>query len=172
MIAGGLFACAPLFKRISNALGRLLSFLGFFAGIVVAVAAAGLALFPDYIKDFLTPPSSSQLSSISYLQYYLPLMIVLGLLLFARPIRNVRWASLMGLAIGLLASYYVRVLFPTLSSTILAVVFIITTLAIYTLLRFVEDIFEFMGTVLAFPPIAIGVGLVSIYFGIVMAITA
>ncbi len=46
------------------------------------------------------------------------------------------------------------------------IVFLIATLAIYTLLRLVEDLFDFIGSVLAFPPIAIAIGVVNIYFGI------
>lgn len=172
LIAGGVCACAPLFKRVSNPLGRLLSIIGFFVGIAVIVVAADTALGLDFF--WFTSPSIVDLESVSpYLVYYLPLMIVLGLLLFSRPIRNIRWASLISLAVGLLVAYYLRVLLATydLSSTILAVVFLIATLAIYTLLRFVEDIFGFVGTVLAFPPIAIGVGLVAVYFGIIIAIS-
>jgi hypothetical protein len=33
-------------------------------------------------------------------------------------------------------------------------------------LRFVEDIFNLIGSILAFPPISIAIGLVNIYFGI------
>ncbi len=170
LIAGGICACAPLFKRASNALGRLLSLVGFLVGIAVVVIAAdaalGLGLLP------FASPSAKQLKETSpYLAYYLPVMIILGLLLFSRPIRNLRWASLISLAVGLLAAYYLRIIFSVLDSTILAVVFLVATLAIYTLLRFVEDIFEFVGTVLAFPPVAVGIGLVAIYFGLVIAIS-
>ena len=172
LIAGGFCACAPLFKRASNALGRLLSVVGFFAGIAVIIIAADTALGLDLFASRFTSPSTAQLDAVSpYLAYYLPVMIVLALLLISRPIRNLRWASLISLAAGLLAAYYLRILFPGMTSTILAVVFLVATLAIYTLLRFVEDIFEFVGTVLAFPPIAVGVGLVAIYFGIVIAIS-
>jgi hypothetical protein len=95
-------------------------------------------------------------------------MIVLGVLLVSRPIRNVRWASIISLALGLLISYFLRTLLPSLftSSTVLVIVFLIATLAIYTLLRFIEDIFNLIGSILAFPPIAIGIGLVNIYFGV------
>jgi hypothetical protein len=95
-------------------------------------------------------------------------MIVLGVLLVSRPIRNVRWASIISLALGLLISYFLRTLLPSLftSSTVLVIVFLIATLAIYTLLRFIEDIFNLIGSILAFPPIAIAIGLVNIYFGI------
>ena len=94
-------------------------------------------------------------------------MAVLGILLFSRPLRNVRWASLMALGVGILVAAYLHTAFSVSSTTILGVVFIITILIVYTLLRFVEDILEFIGTVLAFPPVAIAVGLVSIYFGII-----
>ncbi len=143
---------------------------GFFVGIGVIVVAADIALDLSFFSTWFTSPTTSELDAASpLLRYYLPLMIGLGLLLFSRPIRNIRWASLIALATGLLASYYVRLAFSGLGSTILIVIFLVATLAIYTLLRFVEDIFEFVGTVLAFPPIAIGIGLVAIYFGIVMA---
>jgi hypothetical protein len=80
----------------------------------------------------------------------------------------VRWASIISLALGVLISYFLRTLLPSLlaSSTALVIVFLIATLAIYTLLRFVEDIFNVIGSILAFPPIAIAIGLVNIYFGI------
>ena len=168
LIAGGACACAPLFKRVSNSLGRLFSILGFFVGIGVIVAAADTALGLNLLSSGLSP-TLAELEVVSpYLAYYIPLMIVLGLLLFSRPIRNIRWASLISLALGLLAAYYLRAILAV-DTTILAVVFLIATLAIYTLLRFVEDIFGFVGTVLAFPPIAIGIGLVAVYFGIIIA---
>lgn len=172
LIAGGVCACAPLFKRVPNPLGRLLSIIGFFVGIAIIIVAADTALGLDFFSSRFTSPSIAALESVSpYLVYYLPLMIVLGLLLFSRPLRNIRWASLISLAVGLLIAYYLGIIFSGMTSTILIVVFLIATLAIYTLLRFVEDIFGFVGTVLAFPPIAVGVGLVAVYFGIIIAIS-
>ncbi len=171
LIGGGICACSPLFKRVSNALGRVLSGVGFFVGIAVIVAAADAALALGLFSGTISPLTGDlETSSYPYLVYYLPLMIVLGLLLISRPIRNIRWASLISLAAGVLIAYYLRVIFPGFGSTILVVVFLIATLAIYTLLRFVEDIFEFVGQLLAFPPISVGIGLVSIYFGILIAI--
>ncbi len=135
--------------------------------MAAADAALRLGLFSSAIS-----PATDQLenSAYPYLVYYLPLMIVLGLLLISRPIRNIRWASLISLAAGVLIAYYLRVIFPGFDRTVLVVVFLIATLAIYTLLRFVEDIFEFVGQLLAFPPISVGIGLVSIYFGVLIAL--
>ncbi len=167
LIAGGACACAPLFKRVASFLGRLLSIAGFFIGIAVIVVAIDLALGLKILSTLLAiRPVPDASTSSPYLKYYLPVMAVLGILLFSRPIRNLRWASLLSLAVGTLAAAYLKVTFAGLNTTILAVVFLIVTLIIYVLLRFVEDIFEFIGSVLAFPPIAVAIGLVSIYFGI------
>ncbi len=167
LIVGGVCACAPLFKRVSNSLGRFLSGIGFFVAIGIVIIAADTTLSLNLLGSLSSPPPD--LSNHQYLKFWLPLMLVLGLLLFSRPIRNLRWASLVALAGGLLAAYYLRVFLPSVNTPILAVVFIIATVAIYTLLRFVEDLVEFVGTVLAFPPIAVGIGLVSIFFGIAIA---
>jgi hypothetical protein len=166
LVVGGLCACAPLFKRISQGLGRALSVLGFLVGILVLIVsidyALGLGFLSSAVSDAVAATSSP------YLKYFLPAMILLGILLISRPIRNVRWASIISLALGLLIAYFLRTFLPSLftSTTVLVIVFLIATLAIYTLLRFVEDLFEFVGSVLAFPPIAIAIGLVNIYFGI------
>ncbi len=169
LIAGGVCACAPLFKRVSKTLARLLVGLGFLVGIGVILVAIDLALGLNVLSKYLGIPQVPDPNATNpYLKYYLPVMAVLGILLFSRPIRNLRWASLIALGAGILAAAYLRVAFTGLisSNTVLAIVFIIVTLAVYTLLRFVEDILEMVGSILAFPPIAVAIGLVSIYFGI------
>ena len=98
-------------------------------------------------------------------------MAVLGIMLISRPLKNLRWASLISLGVGILVAAYLRVAFPGLLSNLeLGIIFLVITLILYTLLRFVEDILETIGSILAFPPIAVILGLVSIYFGIVTGI--
>jgi len=166
LVAGGLCACAPLFKRFSQSLGRALSVIGFVVGIVVLIVAVDYALGFNFLSGSISDALAA--TSSPYLKYFLPAMILLGILLISRPIRNVRWASIISLALGLLIAYFLRTLLPSIfsSTTVLVIVFLIATLAIYTLLRFVEDLFDFIGSVLAFPPIAIAIGLVNVYFGI------
>ena len=168
LVVGGLCACALLFKRISQGLGRALSVLGFLVGILVLIVSVDYALGLGFLSSAISEAVAGASTSSPYLKYFLPAMILLGILLISRPVRNVRWASIISLALGLLIAYFLRTFLPSLftSTTVLVIVFLIATLAIYTLLRFVEDLFEFIGSVLAFPPIAIGIGLVNIYFGI------
>jgi hypothetical protein len=167
LIIGGICAAAPLFKRVSKSLEKLLVIIGFAVGIAVIIISIDLALGLGILSSIFGIGVAPGTSSNPYLKYYLIVMAVLGILLFSRPLRNVRWASLIALGIGILAAAYLHVAFSVTSTLILGAVFIITILIIYTLLRFIEDILEFIGTVLAFPPVAIAIGLVSIYFGII-----
>jgi hypothetical protein len=144
---------------------------GFFVGIGVFVVAIDTALEIGLFGRLLSPTITELTNSAyPYLRYFLPLMIILGLTLFSRPLRNIRWASLTSLGIGLLAAYLLNLTFPGLGTVILGAVFVVATLAVYMLLRFVEDIFDFVGTLLAFPPVALAVGIVAVYFGVLIAI--
>ena len=113
LIAGGVCACAPLFKRVSTGLGRFLSGVGFFIGVGIVVVAADITLNLNLLGSFSSP--SAGLDTHQYLRFWLPLMLVLGVLLFSRPIRNLRWASLVAVAGGLLAAYYLRIFLPSLN---------------------------------------------------------
>ncbi|MBO0887969.1 hypothetical protein J2P12_02605 [Candidatus Bathyarchaeota archaeon] len=166
LIAGGIFACAPLFKRVAKGLERLFIVLGFVVGIAVIIVTIVLALGLDFLSSIIGSAPAS--NSFPYAGYTLIVMAVLGILLFSRPLRNIRWASLIALGIGILAATLLHITFAVSSTLVLGVVFIVTILIVYTLLRFVEDILEFIGTVLAFPPVAIAIGLVSIYYGIMI----
>jgi hypothetical protein len=173
LIVGGVCATAPLFNRASKDLARLLSIIGFFVGIAVIIVAIDLALGLNFLSSIfgnIFEPNTTN-SNYPYLKYYLPVMAVLGILLISRPLKNLRWASLISLGVGILVAAYLRVAFPGLLNNLeLGIIFVIITLILYTLLRFVEDILETIGSILAFPPIAVVIGLVSIYFGIITGI--
>lgn len=165
LIIGGVCAAAPLFKRASKSFEKFLIIVGFVVGIAVIIVAIDAALNLGFLSSVLGAVVPAP-NAFPYAQYYLIVMAVLGILLISRPLRNVRWASLIALGIGILVAAYLHVAFSVSSTVILGVVFLVTILIIYTLLRFIEDILEFIGTVLAFPPVAIVIGLVSLYFGI------
>ncbi len=171
LIIGGLCACSPLFKRVSKTLERFLAIIGLLIGIVVLIIAVDYGLALNFLSSLIQIPAPADLSSATYLKYFLPAMIILGILLVSRPIKNIRWASLISLAVGLLVPYFLRLLFPSLSTTVLVIVFLIAAVAIYTLLKFVEDIFKLISSILAFTPIALAIGLVNIYFGVLLLAT-
>jgi hypothetical protein len=168
LIIGGICAAAPLFKRVSKGLEKFLVVIGLVVGVAVIIVAIDLALNLGFLQSIFGLETAPATGSNSYLQYYLIVMAVLGVLLFSRPLRNVRWASLVALGLGILVAAYLHSGLGVTSTTILAVVFIIVIVIVYTVLRFVEDLLEFIGTVLAFPPVATIIGLISIYFGVII----
>jgi hypothetical protein len=171
LIAGGVTALTPLLSRISKGLSKFVSFLGFFVGIAVIAVSVILALDLNLAQFGLVlgVPTSSQLTSRSpWLQYFLPVMVIIGTLLFSRPIRNVHWASLVSLGLGVLGVYGVRVLLGVGTTVVLGVVFLVITVLAYAVLRFVEDIFDFVASFLALPPVEIIMGLLGVYFGILI----
>src|SRR6266566_2681906 len=135
LIVGGVCATAPLFKRASKDLARFLSIIGFFLGIAVIIVAIDLALSLNFLSNIfgiVFEPNTN--SNYPYLKYYLPIMAVLGILLISRPLKNLRWASLISLGIGILVAAYLRVAFPGLLNNLeLGIIFLIITLILFTL---------------------------------------
>ena len=111
-----------MFRGALKPVSRVLVIVGFFLGILTFVLA--YAVFSSGHYDLFT----------------LAILGVAGLMLFLRPVRGVRWAALVALVVGLLASYYAYDAFKV-TTTVLVVVFVAATLLLYLLLKFAEDLF-------------------------------
>src|SRR5437867_2376247 len=79
LVVGGLCACAPLFKRISQGLGRALSVLGFLVGILVLIVSVDYALGLGFLSSAISEAVAGASTSSPYLKYFLPAMILLGI---------------------------------------------------------------------------------------------
>ncbi|TSA43634.1 hypothetical protein D4R54_00195 [archaeon] len=143
LLAVGFVCLAPLFRGPLKPVSRVLVVIGFFLGILVLVLV--YVVFSSGYYDVFT----------------LVILGVAGLMLFLRPVRGVRWAALVALVVGLLASYYVYNTFQV-ASTVLIIVFVAATLLLYLLFKFAEDLLGIIGGILSFPPIAIIIGITCI----------
>jgi len=146
------FTClAPLFRGRLKPVSHIL--IG--AGFVVGVAALALVyiLFSRGRHDPFT----------------LGILTVAGLMLFLRPVKNIRWAALVALILGAGASYYAYFAFQV-TTTVLIIVFVAATLLLYLLFKFAEDLIGTVGAILSFPPIAIVIGTVCVVQAILMLI--
>lgn len=167
LIIGGFCACAPVLRRGSKGLERFLEFIGFFVGIITLIFAVDYSFGGNLFYFAIETPFHTS-SAYAYMKYFFPSIVSLGVLLVSRPINNIRWASLISLALGLVVLYFFSLFVPTFSFTVVAIVLLVAVVAIYTLLRFVEDIFRLVTSVLAFTPIALAIGLVNIYLGVLL----
>jgi len=147
LIVSGIFSLSWLFGRVSRSLGSLVSFIGLLIGIV-ALATAALS-FLKSASDIVT----------------LVLLVAVGLSLFLKPLKNLRWASLVALASGIIALYYANAYFGQLGTAVMLVIFIVVALPVYLMFKFAEDILHSVGSLLSFPPVAVTIGLLCLAQG-------
>lgn len=156
----GLARRAPLIGRPVRWSVKIISGLGFLIGILLMTTAL-IAWWLMQSLDSLT-----QL-----------LLIVTGIALFLKPIKDVRWASLIGFAAGCFCLGFVYFFYPLpdpipilgiSSNWIYAVIFLLPTLFVYLLFGFVEDLLSFIGAILSFRLVAITLGVLCIIQGILL----
>ena len=152
LIVSGICSLSWLFSRISRSLGSLVSFIGFIVGIV-ALATAALSLLKS-ASDMVT----------------LVLLVAVGLSLFLKPLKNVRWAALIGVASGIIALYYANAYFGQLGTAVMLVVFIVIALPVYLMFKFAEDILHSVGSLLSYPAVAVPIGLLCLAQGTLLLI--
>lgn len=159
LIIGGVAAASWLLERIVKPLSwivKVISFLGFFIGIVLLIAATGMW---EPIPDV-------------YTQY---LLIATGLTLILKPIKDIPWAALIALIVGGVCAGYVflyvplpETVFGIASTWIYLILFLVPTLMVYTFFKFLEDLLRLLGFLLASKPVAIILGLVCILQGFLL----
>ena len=148
----------PVVGKPASLLTKIVSFFGFFVGILLIVTA-GIAW-----------STQSQVDT-----YTLYLLIIAGLALFLRPIKDIPWAALLGLIVGGLAVSIVYFFFP-LPETIVGIastwiylaIFFIPAVIIYMVFKFIEDLLKLIGMILGSKPVTFIVGLVCIAQGVLL----
>jgi hypothetical protein len=169
LIIGGIIAIAWFLEKLlkpvpvvgtpASILTKILSFFGFFAGIILLIT--GAAAWQTQAPNFDT-----------YTTY---LLIIAGLVLILRPIKDFPWAALLGLIAGGLCAGAVYFFFP-LPETVLGIasiwvyiiIFLIPAVIVYMVFKFIEDVLKLIGTLLASKPVTLIVGFVCIAQGVLL----
>jgi hypothetical protein len=149
----------PVVGKPASILTKILSFFGFFVGILLIVTGAAA-------WSMGTPQGDP------YTRY---LLIVAGLALFLRPIKDIPWAALLGLIVGSLSAGIVYFFFP-LPETVVGVsstwvylaIFLIPAVIVYMVFKFIEDLLRLIGMILGSKPVTLIVGLVCIVQGVLL----
>lgn len=169
LVMGGIVAISWFIERLlkpvpvvgtpASILAKIISFFGFFAGIILVItgAAAGQTQSPQVGI---------------YTQY---LLIIAGLALILRPIKDFPWAALIGLIVGGLCAGAVYFFYPLpdvvfgISSTwIYLLIFLIPAVLVYLVFKFVEDVLKLVGTLLASKPVTFILGCVCLAQGVLL----
>jgi hypothetical protein len=169
LILGGILAASwflekvlrpvPVVGKPASILTKILSFFGFFAGILLVVTG-GVAWQTQ------TPQVDS---------YTIYLLIIAGLVLILRPIKDFPWAALIGLIAGGLCAGAVYFFYPLpetvfgiASTWIYLIIFLIPAVLVYMVFKFIEDVLKLIGTLLASRPVTLIVGFVCIAQGVLL----
>jgi len=159
LILGGVVAASWLFESTVKPLSwivKIASFFGLIIGILLMVTAA--VVWPTPELDV-------------YTQY---LLIVTGLALILKPIKDIPWAALIALLIGGVCTVYVYLYIPLetvfgISSTwVYLIIFFVPALLVYMLFKFIEDVLRLIGSILASRPVSIILGLICIVQGFLL----
>lgn len=160
LILGGVIAASWLLERTVKPLSwivKIASFFGFIVGILLMITAAAV----------WSPPVPDE-----YTRY---LLVATGLALILKPIKDIPWAALIALLVGGLCAGYVFLYLPLpetvfgISSTwIYLIIFFVPALLVYMLFKFIEDVLRLIGIILASKPVAITLGLICIFQGILL----
>ena len=148
----------PVVGKPASILTKVISFFGFFVGIFLIVTGAAAW--------------SAQGQVDAYTQY---LLIIAGLALFLRPIKDIPWAALLGLIVGGLCAGIVYFFFP-LPETVVGissmwvylVIFLVPAVIVYMVFKFVEDLLKLIGMILGSKPVTFIVGVVCIAQGVLL----
>jgi hypothetical protein len=167
LILGGIVAASWLLEKFVrptpvagapvSGLVKFISLFGFFVGILLLVTAA---------------TAWSMQAWDSGTRY---LLIVTGLALFLKPLKDIPWAALIGLVVGGLCVGFVYFFYP-LPGTVYGIssiwvylaIFFIPALLVYMTFKFAEDVLRLIGAILASKPVSIILGLMCIAQGILL----
>jgi hypothetical protein len=169
LILGGVIATSWFIEKIvkpvpvvgtpASILTKIISFFGFFAGILLIITGA-------------TAWQTSAPQVDTYTQY---LLIIAGLVLILRPIKDFPWAALLGLLAGGLCAGAVYFFFPLpetvvgiASIWVYVIIFLIPAVIVYMVFKFIEDVLKLIGTLLASKPVTLIIGCVCIAQGVLL----
>lgn len=149
LIFAGICAFSRAFRG-RPVIEKALMSLGFFLG---------MALLAGSIHMFLAGPRDAATILIGG---------VLGLGIFLRPIRGLRWAALLALMVGLASSYILIRYLMVSSPLVIAFGFLVPALLTYLALKFLEDLIQVIGAILSFPPFAFALGALGMVQGLLL----
>lgn len=151
----------PVVGTTTSILIKIVSFFGFFAGILLLVTGA----------------AAWQTQATNIDMYTIYLLILTGVVLILRPIKDFPWAALLGLIAGGAVAGAVYFFFPLPETVfgiaqiwVYVIIFLIPAVIVYMVFKFIEDVLKLLGTFLASKPITFIVGIVCIAQGILLLV--
>jgi len=169
LIVGGAIAMSWFIEKIvkpvpvvgtpASILTKIVSFFGIFAGIILLITGA----------------TAWQTQAPQIDNYTIALLIIAGLALILKPIKDFPWAALLGLIAGGLCAGAVYFFFPLPETVfgiaaiwVYVIIFMIPAVIVYMVFKFIEDVLKLVATLIASKPATFIIGCVCIAQGILL----
>ena len=94
--------------------------------------------------------------------------LITGFALSLKPIKDMKWAALITLGVGGIIMILFWVFVPSPPGGVLIAIIVILMLIVYIALKFIEDFYILLSSVLTSPPVAIGLGVLCVLEGILL----
>lgn len=94
--------------------------------------------------------------------------LALGGALALKPIKDMKWASLGGLIGGIVVMILIWLIFPKTPDMLLIGAGVITLFVIFLALKFVEDFYLLIASLVTSPPLTVGLGVLGIVEGLLL----
>lgn len=174
LVIAGISAMSWLFLRLADVFvsldreqwEKILIWVGSIVG-VVALMNAGVNMVVPYSPHLPNDYPSVNIDVVTTL-----ILLLLGFLLTLRPIKNAQWAAYVGLTIGVIMFAGIAFFWGSenLLNTWVASIVFTSMFFVYLALKFVEDLYRAIGTILTLPPVTLGMGLLAIVQGILVLV--
>jgi len=169
LIAGGAVAMSwfiqkivkpvPVVGTLASILIRIVAFFGLFVGILLTITGA----------------TAWQTQAPQVDNYTIALLIIAGLALILKPIKDFPWAALLGLIAGGLCAGAVYFFFPLPETVfgiaaiwVYVIIFMVPAVIVYMVFKFIEDVLKLVATLIASKPATFIIGCVCIAQGILL----
>lgn len=94
--------------------------------------------------------------------------LAIGAALALKPIKDMKWASLASLAGGIVVMILIWMVWSSAPSAVLIAAGVITLFILFLALKFVEDFYLLVSSLVTSPPISVGLGLIAILEGLLL----
>ena len=167
LIASGILSILSFGERLASVLEKenftewlkFASIFGFIFGVFSLIVTAF-----NLIGPHLTPAITGGQTEWDVLL----IGLAIGAALALKPIKDMKWASLVSLSGGIGIMILIWMMFPSAPSTLLIIAGVISLLLLYLALKFIEDFYLLISSVVTSPPISVGLGVLALLEGVLL----
>ena len=164
LIIGGIFSCLWFLERVASVYNKnlqewikFIAYGGFIVGIIV-LFVIGIDLIAPYFKS---PETGKQTG-----WDIIIIGIILGVTICLRPIKDMKWAALISLVVGVFSMILIWFIVPTNIAPYHIGLALGLMFIFYMSLKFVVDIYSTLANILSSPPVAVAIAVLAILEGV------